>query len=232
MNNPIDEPEDGDLEDEFEPEPEPAPRVSLAGTPADEPEVLVDLGNDAAPEDVLPEPEILKAQVIELADQLLRARAETENVRKRAERERADALKYGITNFARDAVAVADNLRRAIDSVSEEARASSEDLRTLISGIELTEREMEAALVRHGITPINPMGEKFDPNLHQAVFEVPDTGEANGTVVQVMQTGYVIDERLLRPAMVGIAKNAKGGGGGPSAGAGGGFPGSTIDTKA
>jgi molecular chaperone GrpE len=147
-----------------------------------------------------------EAELAEAKDRLLRALAETENVRRRAERERADASKYGAGSFAKDLLNVADNLRRALDSVPEE-RAGEEPTRTLLQGVAATERELLAAFERHGIRRVDPAGERFDHNLHQAIFEVESTGQPPGTVVQVLQPGYVMHDRLLRPAMVGVAKN-------------------------
>jgi molecular chaperone GrpE len=165
----------------------------------------------------------LEADLAEFRDKHLRALAEIENVRRRGEKEKADALKYASTEFAKDILAVADNLRRAIDAVPEEAVEDGGAIKTLIEGIQLTERELLAIFERHGIKPIAAVGAKFDHNLHQAMFEVPDTGKPAGTVVQVLQTGYTIHDRLLRPAMVGIAKGPSGGGGGN---------GSKVDTSA
>ncbi len=149
-------------------------------------------------------------QIAELKDQLLRALAETQNVRRRAERERADTSKYAIANFARDVLTVADNLRRSIDSAAVGSSAITADDGTaggaLLAGIEMTERDLLASLERHGIRTISPIGEKFDHNFHQAMFEVETPDQEPGTVVQMVQTGYVIGDRLLRPAMVGIAK--------------------------
>ena len=159
---------------------------------------------ELSPDDVIAE---LQAQIAALKDQALRAAAEAENVRRRAAKEKADASKYGISNLARDLLSVPDNLTRAIDSVTEEAqRAGGETLQTLMEGVKLTQKELLQVLERHGIQPIHPEGEKFDPNFHQAMFEAPGTGQPDGTVVQVVQTGYLIGERLLRPAMVGVAK--------------------------
>jgi molecular chaperone GrpE len=152
----------------------------------------------------------LEAEVAKLKDQLLRALAESENVRRRVERERDEAKRYGAVPFARETLAVADNLRRALDLVPESARKESELLDALLVGIEGTERQLLAAFDKHGIKKIEPLGERFDYNLHQAMFEAENTGKPAGTVVQVMQPGYVLGERLLRPAMVGVAK-----GGGP-----------------
>jgi molecular chaperone GrpE len=150
---------------------------------------------------------VLESQVAELRDRFLRAVAEGENIRKRAERDVADARAYGITSFARDVLGVADNLARTIEHVSAEARASADSsLKALLEGVELTERDLQMILQKNGVKPINPMGEKFDPNFHQAMFEVPDSGRPAGSVVQVIQPGYAIGDRVLRPAMVGIAK--------------------------
>jgi len=138
-------------------------------------------------------------------DQLLRAQAETENVRKRAERDKADATKDGIAGFAKDVVGVADNLSRALDALPEAMR-EDEALRPLVDGITMTERELQQVLSRAGVRKIEPLGERFDHNLHQAMFEVADTDQPAGTVVQLLQAGYVIHDRLLRPALVGVAK--------------------------
>ena len=146
-------------------------------------------------------------EVAELKDRLLRAMAETENVRRRAARDREDASKYAVTGFARDILPVIDNLRRALDSVPEEARNEA-PIASLVAGVEMTERELLGAFERHGIRRIDPMGERFDHNLHQAVFEVDDPQTPPGTIVEVVQPGYVIADRLLRPAMVGVAKGA------------------------
>ena len=143
----------------------------------------------------------------EFKDRLLRTMAEMENLRRRTEREVADARTYAVTNFARDMLNAADNIRRALDSVPAEARASAEGaLKGLIEGIELTERDLAKTLERHGVKMVEPHGQRFDPNRHQAMFEVPNTEVPNGTVVQVVQTGYVIGDRTLRPALVGVSK--------------------------
>ena len=142
-----------------------------------------------------------------MKNRLLRALADMENLRKRTEREVADARQYGIAAFARDILGVADNFRRALESIGPELRNSEEPAVTaLIEGVELTERDLQKALEKNGIRKIEPMGEKFDPNLHQAMYEIPDPSVPSGTVVQVVQPGYVIGERILRPAMVAIAK--------------------------
>jgi molecular chaperone GrpE len=150
---------------------------------------------------------VLEGQVAELRDRFLRAVAEGDNIRKRAEKDVADARAYGITAFARDVLTVADNLARTIEHVSAEARASADpSLKALLEGVEITERDLQMILQKNGVKPINPMGEKFDPHFHQAMFEVPDSGRPHGTVVQVVQAGYAIGDRVLRPAMVGVAK--------------------------
>ena len=147
----------------------------------------------------------LEAEVAKYKDQALRALAEQENVRRRAQRDREDALKFATSGFAKDLVTVADNLRRAIDSVPE-AQVKDELVRNLLSGVSATERELLGAFEKHGIRKLDPIGEKFDHNFHQAIFELENTGKPAGTVVQVLQAGYTIHDRLLREAMVGVAK--------------------------
>jgi molecular chaperone GrpE len=147
-----------------------------------------------------------EAEIAELKDRFLRAAAETENVRRRAERDGEDARKYAISGFARDLLAVADNLHRTLAAVPEDARQEDGPLNTLLEGVELTQRELVAAFERHGIRAIEPLGEKFDHNWHQAVVQLDDEEAEPGTVVQVMQIGYAIAERLLRPVMVAVAK--------------------------
>ena len=147
----------------------------------------------------------LEGQVSDLTDRLLRAVAETENVRRRAERERDDLRKYATQKFAEDMLAVADNLKRALDAVPAEARGN-EQVGALVEGVELTGRELAAVFERNGIRPVEAAGRRFDPNLHQAVFEVPSADAEPGTVLQVLRDGYMIHDRLLRAAMVGVAK--------------------------
>lgn len=143
----------------------------------------------------------------ELKDRALRTAADMENLRRRTARDVQDAKTYAIASFARDMLQVSDNLGRALEAISPEARESGDaGLKVLIEGVDLTGRAMLSALERHGVKKLDPQGEKFDPNFHQAMFEVPNPDVANGTVVQVVQTGYVIGERVLRPAMVGVAK--------------------------
>jgi molecular chaperone GrpE len=143
----------------------------------------------------------------EMKDRLLRTLAEMENLRRRTEREVADSRIYGISSFARDMLAVADNMRRALGAVPPELRASAEaGVKALVDGVELTERELSKALEKNGIRQFDPQGEKFDPNLHQAMFEVPDPSVPAGSVVQVVQPGYMIGARVLRPALVAVSK--------------------------
>ena len=143
----------------------------------------------------------------ELKDRALRAAAEMENLRRRTARDVHDARSYAIAAFARDMLSVSDNLRRAMEAIPAEAKASGDaGFTALIDGVEITERGMLSTLERHGVKKLDPQGEKFDPNFHQAMFEVQDPNVAPGTVVQVVQSGYSIGERVLRPAMVGVAK--------------------------
>jgi molecular chaperone GrpE len=151
--------------------------------------------------------EKLNAENAELKDRVLRTLADVENMRRRSEREAQDARAYAVTGFARDLLNVADNLARALQNIPEEARAAAEGaLKTLVEGVELTNRELHTVLGRHGVKKLEPEGEKFDPNFHQAMFEVPDETLPAGTVTQVMQAGWKIGERVLRPAMVGVSK--------------------------
>lgn len=177
-------------------------------TADDEPKVIVDVAPDTAGEEITVEGDDAgeDPRIAELRDQLLRAIAETENIRRRSQRDIEDANKYGMANFARDMLSVGDNLSRAIDSVPQGAAEESAALAALIDGVALTQRELLAAFERHGIKLIEPMGEKFDHNFHQAMFEAEDPDNEPGTIVQVLQAGYVIADRLLRPAMVGVAK--------------------------
>jgi molecular chaperone GrpE len=143
----------------------------------------------------------------ELKDRLLRMAAEMENLRTRTARDVRDARSFAVTNFARDMLSIGDNLNRAMEMFSSEARANADcSLLALLEGVELTERAFETTLERHGVKKIFPEGQKFDPNFHQAMFEVPNSDVPNNTVVQVVQAGYTIVERVLRPAMVGVSK--------------------------
>jgi molecular chaperone GrpE len=149
----------------------------------------------------------------DLKDRLLRALAEMENLRRRTEREVADSRAYGISAFARDLLGVADNMRRALDAVGTSTQESVDPgVRALIDGVELTERELINVLDKHGVKKLDPLGTKFDPHRHQAMVEVPDPSVPAGTVVQVVQPGYTIGERVLRPALVAVAKGGPKGG--------------------
>jgi molecular chaperone GrpE len=166
------------------------------------------------PDDAALDPERLAVQAenAELKDRLLRAIAEAENVRRRGEREKAEATLYAATNFARDLLSVADNLGRALEALPAEAREKADGaVRTLLEGVDLTHRELKNVFERYNIRQVKAKGEKFDPHVHQAMFEVPDPSVPAGTVVQVVQDGFTIGERVLRPALVGVAK------GGPKA---------------
>lgn len=189
-----------------------------------------EMGQGDGLDDVMREIAALRAEADNQKDRALRALAEVENVRKRLERERDEARTYSVTRFARDFLTVADNLSRALAAMPAEARARADDsLKAVLEGVEATERELQAALTRHGVKPIAAEGQRFDPHLHQAIAEVPAKGAEPGSVVAVVQPGYTIGERLLRPAMVTVAK-AEGirpsGNGADSSPAG-----SKIDTK-
>jgi molecular chaperone GrpE len=151
--------------------------------------------------------EALVQEAAELRDKMLRTLAEMENLRKRTSREVADARTYAISGFARDILEIADNLQRALDAVPAEAKASADPgLKALIEGVELTERSLLNTLEKNGVKKFDPSGEKFDPNFQQAMYEVPDPSVPAGTVVQVVQAGYMIGERILRPALVAVSK--------------------------
>lgn len=151
--------------------------------------------------------EALNAENGQLKDRVLRTLAEMENLRRRTEREVADAKTYGVTSFARDMLTVVDNLARALEHFPPEARASADpSIRSMVEGVELTARDLETVLARHGVKKLDPKGQKFDPNFHQAIFEAPDETVPAGTVSQVVQSGWTIGDRVLRPAMVGVSK--------------------------
>ena len=166
----------------------------------------IDLGSeehDAAD----PEIEALVAERDDMRDRWMRALAEAENARKRADRDRREAETYGSSRMARDMLPVYDNLQRALKAVDDMAEEVPEAMRGLLDGIAATQRDLLAALARHKVTPLDPMGEKFDPNMHEAMFEAPGTGQESGTIIEVIETGYMMEARLLRPAKVGIAKD-------------------------
>ena len=184
---------DGKTDNSGDPAPEAEPVVSKPYIMPDDPE-------EGAPD-------ALTRELAEAKDRTLRTLAEMENLRKRTAREVSDARTYGISGFARDVLDIADNLQRALDAVPSEARAAADPgLKALIEGVELTERSLHNALEKHGVKKFDPAGEKFDPNVHQAMYEVPDPSVPVGTVAQVIQAGYMIGERVLRPALVGVAK--------------------------
>jgi molecular chaperone GrpE len=167
-------------------------------------------GADASPEAApasLPEA-LAAAQAAseQYKDQALRALAEAENTRRRFQRERDDVLRYAIADFVKEILPTVDNLRRALDSIPGDARAADQFLEALATGVEMTERQLASAFARFNITKIDPQGEDFDARHHQAMFEVPDSGQPAGTVAQVVQPGYLLHDRLLRPALVGVAK--------------------------
>ncbi len=182
--------------------PEDPDQAAAAAQPEDAP------GFETAEQESAADPvEVLTAENAELKDRALRVMAEMENLRRRTEKELKDARQYSVATFARDMLTVSDNLRRAIEAVPEELRENADaNLAGLLEGVEMTERELLNQLEKNGVKKLEPAGQKFDPNFHQAMFEVPNTEVPNNTVVQVVQAGYQIGERVLRPAMVGVSK--------------------------
>jgi len=172
-----------------------------ADTPEEE---LVDQPESSIKEEEVTPLSVAEAEINDLRDKLLRAVAEAENVRRRAEKEKADAANYAVTSFARDMLAIGDNLHRALESIPENVELP-ENIKNLIEGVRMTDRELHNIFERHGIHKIDPKGEAFDHNHHQAMYE-SETNDPDGTVIQVMQVGYKIKNRLLRPAMVGVSK--------------------------
>ena len=189
-----------------------AAETVVSESASDEPPVAADGGDvEPAAEEVTgpsPEEELvqLREETAKLRDQALRAMAEAENTRRRVMREKEDTARYAIAGFARDLLATADNLRRALDAIPEEARQADAVLAAMVDGVAASEKEMLSTFEKHGITKLDPSGQKFDPNYHQAMFEADNSGQVPGTVVQVLQAGYVLNGRLLRPAMVAVAK--------------------------
>ncbi|MEI9996126.1 MAG: nucleotide exchange factor GrpE [Rhizomicrobium sp.] len=168
------------------------------------------------PADVI---QALNAENVDLKDRLLRALAETENVRRRGEQERRNASDYAVTRFARDMLDIADNFARALSHLPQAVRdAADPQIRSVIEGVEATERQLMSTLAKHGVKPIDTSDAKFDPNLHQAVAEVPGEGRPAGAIVNVVQSGYTIADRLLRPAMVTVARKESGNGAAPAGG--------------
>ena len=173
------------------------------GAPAQDPQAQ----ETAAPPDPVAE---ARREAAEYKDKLLRTLAEMENLRKRTEREVIDARVYGIASFAREVLAVADNMHRALEAIGPELREHADGkVKSLIEGVELTERELMKALEKSGVKKFSPLGEKFDPNVHQAMFEMDNVEVPPGHVAQVIQAGYMIGDRVLRPALVAVAKAAK-----------------------
>jgi molecular chaperone GrpE len=150
--------------------------------------------------------EALLAENADMRDKLLRTMADMENLRARTEREKADTARYANSNFARDVLTIGDNLRRAVEHVPAEAAAQDPALKSFLQGVELTERELLNMLEKHGVTKLEPLGQRFDPNTQQAMYEVPNAEVPEGTVVEVMQAGYTIGDRVLRPALVAVSK--------------------------
>lgn len=187
------------------------PNGQAVGGDSTAPEEAAADANGGAPADAKGGGDVaaLAEEVAGLKDQLLRALAETENVRRRADRDKDDAKRFAASSFAKDLLSVADNFHRALESVTEEILAEHPPLQPIIEGVRMTQKEMLTVFERHGIKKIDVIGQKLDPNRHQAVFEVPDETQPPGTVVQELQAGYVLHERLLRPAMVGVAKGGK-----------------------
>lgn len=170
-------------------------------------------GEDEVEEEEVDETILLKAEVADLKERYIRLAADMENLRRRTEREVKDARMFAISNFARDVLGVSDDLSRAMQVVrdSQNTEDPLASVAGLVEGIAATERAMITTMERHGVTRVDPMGEKFDPNFHQAMFEVPDATKPNNTVMNVVQAGFKIGERMLRPALVGVSK------GGPKA---------------
>jgi molecular chaperone GrpE len=185
-----------------------AAKAGKPGKPAENaaPELSAPQTDQAPPAEADPVAELTR-QNADLKDKLLRTLAEMENLRKRTEREVVDARTYGVASFARDSLAIADNLRRALDAIGPEMRETSDAAtKALIDGVDLIERELLKTLERNGVKKFDPAGEKFDPNVHQAMYEVPDETVPPGTVAQVIQPGYMIGDRVLRPALVAVTK--------------------------
>jgi molecular chaperone GrpE len=179
-----------------------------ATTPAKEASDAAGLANEVKEGQEVADAASLAKEVAEHKDKILRTLAEMENLRRRTDREVADARTYGVSNLARDVVGVADNLRRALDAAGESTALAEGPAKSLREGVELIERDLLKVLERYGVKRFDPKGAKFDPNFHQAIFEVADPTIAAGSVAQVIQPGYMIGDRVLRPAMVGVAKES------------------------
>lgn len=193
-----------------EPKPDPAEQPSAKnaehpqnGEPASRPEAAQDTPNAESKVDQKVDP---AAEIADLKERVLRTMADMDNLRKRTEREKTETAKYAITRFAQDILSVSDNIRRAIDAVPPEAIKAEEALKSLLEGVEMTEKGLLTAFEKHGITRVDPKGQLFDPNVHQAMFELENPDVTAGTIVEVVQAGYMISDRVLRPALVGISK--------------------------
>lgn len=200
-DRPANEPVDPDAPTQADAQPDVAPAADGTAQAAQEP-----TGDGDPIARLTRELEETKAQAQTYRDQALRALAEQENLRKRTERDKEQTARFAIEKFARDLLDSADNLNRAIAAVPAESRQGDTALAQLVEGVGATERALINTFEKHGLVRIDPVGEKFDPNYHQAMFEVPNSGQMPGTVVQVMAPGFVLNGRLLRPAMVGVAK--------------------------
>ena len=183
-----------------------AETASANGAAAPAPDGVARGSEEVAEPDPFKVLEALQDENASLKDKVLRTLADMENLRRRTDKEVADSRIYGISNFAREMLNVADNLHRAAASVPEDARTGSEAVKALAEGVELTERDLLTRLARFNVKPIEPEGKKFDPNMHEALYEIPDEGVPSGTVLQVMETGYAIGDRVLRPAKVGVSR--------------------------
>ena len=207
----------------------PADQATTAAAAQGEPEAA---NTNAAPNtpDAIAAAQALAAENADLKDRLLRTLAEMENLRRRTEKEVKDARDYAVTAFARDLLSVSDNFGRALGAIPAELRASGEaGVKALIDGVEMTGRELLKSLERHGVKKIEPLGQRFDPNMHQAMFEIPNAEVVSGTVVQVLQDGFAIGDRVLRPALVGVSKGGPKQAPAPAAEAPAGEPGATVD---
>lgn len=201
------------------------PRDDQAAGPHAESASDLEQGPSAQPHTPEAKIEALQADLAQAKDQMLRAMAEAENTRKRLLREREDVRKYAISDFAKDLLDFADNFRRALGAIPPELQQADERIINVISGIEAMEKELLKNFEKHGIKKIEPMDEVFDPNFHEVMFEALGTGKPAGIIVQLIEPGYVLHDRLLRPARVGVAKDeGQGNGGSP--------PGGKIDTQA
>ena len=164
-------------------------------------------------EPAMSEADALRLELADMRDRMLRALADVENTRRRAEREKQDASQYAVTKFARDMLQIADNFARALAACPPDVRETADpQIKAVLDGVEATERQLLAALERHGVKPIDTADGKFDPNFHQAIAEVPGNGKPGGSIVDVVQSGYMIGDRLLRPAMVTVARREAGNG--------------------